>query len=81
MLLMTLSYLKQIEALDLQLSRTEDPLGKARIYLQAAQLFSESKEIDEACFFMTQALVFAAQHGDRSIEQQARQFLKKNGRI
>ena len=78
---MTSCQAKQIEALDRQLSKTDNPVERARIYLRAGQLYSESAEIDEACFFMTQAFVFAVHHGDKIIEQEARQFLMENDRI
>ena len=79
--LIALSLENQIKALDRQLSQTDDPLARARIYLQAAKLYSASEEIDEACFFMTQAFIFAVDTGDKKIEQEARRFLKENGRI
>ena len=54
---MTPSQAVQIEALDRQLSETDDPLEKARIYLRAGQIYAEFSDIDEACFFMTQAFI------------------------
>ena len=78
---MSSSHKKQIADLDHQLTKTDDPIEKARIYLRAGQLFAASVETDEACFFMTQALVFAAHYGDIAIEQEARQYLMEHDRI
>ena len=78
---MAISHEKQIAQLDHQLMNTDDPLEKARIYLSAGQLFENRSETDEACFFMTQALVFAAHLGNKSIEHKAREFLVKHNRI
>ncbi len=78
---MTSSRDSLIKALDRQLTETDDPFEKANIYFRAAEIYSESSEIDEACFFMTQAFILAAHNGDNSMEEQARRFLKKNERI
>ena len=78
---MTAIQAKLLEQLDRQLVETDDLAEKARIYMHAGQIYSESAEIDEACFFMTQAFVLAAHHGDKAIEQQARQFLLDHNRI
>ena len=78
---MSTSNEKQIAQLDRELLQTDDPVEKARIYLRAGQLYSACAETDEACFFMTQALVFAAHNGNKTIEHEAREFLQKYDRI
>ena len=78
---MTTNRTAEIEKLDRQLSETDDPIEKARIYLRAGQVFFESSDMDEACFFMTQAFVFAAHNGEKLIENTARQFLAEHNRI
>lgn len=75
------SQAEQIKALDHRLVHAEEPAEKARIYLQAAEIYSESSNLDEACFFMTQAFVIAAHNGEKVIEKKARQFLDRFDRI
>ena len=70
-----------IQALDDKLVVTDDPLEMAEIYHQAGILFSQHEEIDEACFFMTQAYIIASEHGEESIVQETREFLKQHHRI
>lgn len=72
---------QQIDALDRRLANTDDPVEKARIYLRAGKIHSEYGEVEEACFFMTQAFVFAADHGDKTVELQARRYLQIHDRI
>lgn len=70
-----------IQELDDKLATTDDPIVMANIYYDAGLLFEQNEEIDEACFFMTQAFVFASHYGEESITKSARHFLQTHNRI
>ena len=70
-----------IQELDDKLAATDDPIVMANIYYNAGLLFEQNEEIDEACFFMTQAFVFASHYGEKSIIESTRIFLQKHDRI
>lgn len=57
-----------------------DGAGLARLYGEAADGFSRQGDIDTACFFYTQAYVYALEQGMSEAERYAA-VLKKNGRL
>jgi len=70
-----------LQALDNKLLATDDPIEMANIYYDAGLLFEKKKEIDEACFFITQAYIFASHNGQTSLVQSTREFLQTHKRI
>ena len=72
---------KLIQKLDEKLIQTDCPVEMANIYHQAGVLFSDNEEIDEACFFMTQAFILASHYNQKSIVQSSREFLQQHNRI
>ncbi len=70
-----------IQALDEKLAQTDNPIEMANIYHQAGILFADNEEVDEACFFMTQAFVLASHYNEKTIVQSSREFLRQYNRI
>ena len=70
-----------IQELDDKLAATDDPIVMANIYYEAGLLFEQNEDIDEACFFITQAFIFASHYGEETITKTAREFLLAHDRI
>ncbi len=70
-----------IQALDDKLTATDEPIEMAKIYYDAGLLFEQNGETDEACFFMTQAYVFASQYGEKMLVESSGEFLRRYNRI
>ena len=70
-----------LNQLDRQLLQTDDPLVIADIYYKAGEVHAALDDVEQACFFMTQAFVFAIHHGDKIIASNAKKFLTSHNRI
>lgn len=72
--------LDQIEAAVMTAHGAGDGAGLARLYGEAADGFAARGEIDTACFFYTQAYVYALEQGAAGAERYAA-ILRENGRL
>ena len=70
----------RLHHLMLRAHRDQDLDALPGLYLQAARLRESEGEIDAACFFYTQAYVYALDCGDTDNANQARLKLKAFGR-
>jgi hypothetical protein len=53
----------------------------AEVYEQGAAIHSATDAVEEACFYWTNALVFALQHGEWERVERLRSHLEKHKRI
>ena len=70
----------RLHQLMLQAHRNEDLAALPGLYLQAARLRESEGDIDAACFFFTQAYVYALDCGDTDSASAARLKLTEFGR-
>ena len=70
----------RLHDLMLQAHRDEDQAALPGLYLRAARLRESECDVDAACFFYTQAYVYALDCGDTHSASEARLKLKAFGR-
>lgn len=52
----------------------------AQLYAEAGQLAAADGEVDKACYFFTQAYVFALEVGENAMAEKMHAFLRQHGR-
>ncbi len=71
---------KRLQQEMLEAHEEDDLSALPALYLAAAQLRESQNDVDAACFFYTQAYVYALDCGDRSVADTARSRLRRHGR-
>ena len=52
----------------------------AQLYAEAGQLAAANGEVDKACYFFTQAYVFALEAGENAVAEKLQAILRQHGR-